>query len=85
MDTPFGRLSQEHRNNLIREIPNLSSQWVLLATDTELRREEGQVLLDEKRLGRFYRLAPQSDGTTSICEQTLEEVPVLLKATMEKK
>lgn len=84
MDTPFGRLSQEHRNNLIREIPGLSSQWVLLATDTELRREEGQALLNEKRLGRFYRLAPQPDGTTSIREQTLEEVPVLLKATMEK-
>jgi DNA sulfur modification protein DndD len=85
MDTPFGRLSQEHRNNLIREIPNLSSQWVLLATDTELRREEGQVLLDEKRLGKFYRLTPQSDGTTSICEYGMQDVPVLLKASMEKR
>ena len=85
MDTPFGRLSQEHRNNLIREIPKLSSQWVLLATDTELRREEGQELLSEKRLGRFYRLTAQPDGTTAICEHTLEEVPVLLKTRMEKK
>ena len=83
MDTPFGRLSQEHRNNLIREIPKLSSQWILLATDTELRREEGQALLSEKRLGKFYRLSAQPDGTTIINEQTLEEVPVLLKSTME--
>lgn len=79
MDTPFGRLSQDHRNNLIREIPNLSSQWVLLATDTELRREEGQALLKDKKLGRFYRLYPQSDGTTKITEQQLKDVPVILK------
>jgi DNA sulfur modification protein DndD len=45
MDTPFGRLSLEHRNNLIREIPKLSSQWILLATDTELRQEEAQEIL----------------------------------------
>lgn len=83
MDTPFGRLSQEHRNNLIREIPKLSSQWVLLATDTELRREEGQALLSEKRLGKFYRLSAQPDGTTTINEQSLKDVPVLLKTTME--
>lgn len=84
MDTPFGRLSQTHRNNLIREIPNLASQWVLLATDTELRREEGAVLLDENRLGRFYKLEAQEDGTTQICEQSLCDVPTLLKATMEE-
>lgn len=84
MDTPFGRLSLEHRNNLIREVPKLSSQWILLATDTELRREEAQSLLSEKRLGRFYRLAAQPDGTTVICEHTLDEVPVLLKASLEK-
>ena len=84
MDTPFGRLSTEHRNNLIRIIPDLSSQWVLLATDTELRREEGQILLGEKRLGRFYRLVSQKDGTTKIVEQKLEDVPVLLNATKEK-
>lgn len=83
MDTPFGRLSQEHRNNLIREIPKLSSQWILLATDTELRREEGQALLSEKQLGAFYRLSAQPDGTTAIVKQSLEEVPVLLKASME--
>jgi DNA sulfur modification protein DndD len=82
MDTPFGRLSQEHRNNLIREIPNLSSQWVLLATDTELRREEGEALLSEKRLGKFYRLYPQKDGTTKIEEQSLSNVPVILKTTL---
>lgn len=83
MDTPFGRLSQNHRNNLIREIPKLSSQWVLLATDTELRREEGAALLSEKRLGRFYRLSPNPDGTTSINEQSLQDVPVLLKSELE--
>jgi DNA sulfur modification protein DndD len=83
MDTPFGRLSQEHRNNLIREIPNLSSQWVLLATDTELRREEGQALLSGKQLGKFYRLTSQKDGTTSIDEQPLSQVPTILKAEME--
>lgn len=83
MDTPFGRLSQVHRNNLIKEIPDLASQWVLLATDTELRREEGEALLGEGRLGRFYRLEAQDDGTTEIREQRMEDVPVILKASVE--
>lgn len=56
MDTPFGRLSLEHRTNLIQNIPNMCAQWILLATDTELRREEAGDLQKTGRLGAFYRL-----------------------------
>lgn len=83
MDTPFGRLSREHRVNLIKKIPTLSSQWILLATDTELRREEGQALINGNCLSNFYKLVVQEDGTTTIKKQELENIPSLLKATME--
>ncbi len=35
MDTPFGRISGKNRDNLIENIPMLTSQWILLLTDTE--------------------------------------------------
>ena len=66
MDTPFGRLSLEHRRNLINCIPNLCAQWVLLATDTELRREEADDLKQTGRLGQFYRLTTLPDNETKI-------------------
>jgi len=66
MDTPFGRLSLEHRRNLINHIPQLCAQWILLATDTELRREEAQKIRETNSLGCFYRLVSTDDGSTKI-------------------
>jgi len=66
MDTPFGRLSLEHRLNLINQIPDLCSQWILLATDTELRREEAEELKQTGRLGAFYRLTTLAENETKI-------------------
>lgn len=69
MDTPFGRLSIEHRKNLIMEIPELCAQWILLATDTEVRRLEGQLLLSNNKWGKFYILKGTPDGTTVVEER----------------
>ena len=54
MDTPFGRLSYEHRQNLIKHVPEFSSQWVLLATDTEFRKQEARLLKLGNRWGKFF-------------------------------
>lgn len=56
MDTPFGRLSGKHRDHLIRILPSLTPQWVLLATDTELTRVEAQILKETGRWGKLYVL-----------------------------
>lgn len=68
MDTPFGRLSSEHRVNLLRKIPEIASQWILLATDTEFRREEARLLRSGGRWGRFYKLSADSEGNTTVEE-----------------
>lgn len=79
MDTPFGRLSYDHRVNLIRQLPSWATQWVLLATNTELSRDEGELLVAEGRLGRFYSLRAGEDGTTSIEERSIEDALPLLR------
>ena len=79
MDTPFGRLSYEHRRNLIEQLPGLASQWVLLATDTELTQDEGKLLLGTERLGKFYRLAPARDGTTAVDDRDMQDVLPILR------
>ena len=56
MDSPFNRLSGMNRDNLIEKIPNLTAQWILLVTDTELTPSEEKVFKSTNRLGKWYRI-----------------------------
>jgi DNA sulfur modification protein DndD len=66
MDTPFSRLSFEHRRNLICHIPEMCAQWILLATDTELSQREGELLLSGDKWGAFYLLKADTSGNTFV-------------------
>ena len=79
MDTPFGRLSYEHRKNLIKAVPSLASQWVLLATDTEFRRQEAALLKAGKRWGKFYVLRSDQEGNTMIDERDISQAQAFLR------
>ena len=72
MDTPFGRLSSEHRKNLILQLPNLCSQWVLLATDTEFGPQEANLLKQSDSWTKFYILDPTPEGNTIIRQQDVD-------------
>jgi DNA sulfur modification protein DndD len=54
MDTPFGKLSSEHRASITENLPRLTPQLVLFVTDEELRDEARKNL--EGRIGKEYRL-----------------------------
>lgn len=56
MDSPFNRLSGLNRDNLIENIPNLTSQWILLLTDTELTLSEEAMFKQTGRIGNWYRI-----------------------------
>lgn len=71
MDSPFNRLSGINRDQLIDHIPDLTSQWILLLTDTELTMSEERVIKENGRLGKWYRLN-QVDTFYS----EIEEVPL---------
>jgi len=79
MDTPFGRLSYEHRQNLINQVPTFASQWILLATDTEFRRQEAQLLKNSGKWGKFFILRSTNDGNTTIMEQDISSALVVLR------
>ena len=66
MDTPFGRLSREHRRNLLENVPAWCTQWVLLATDTEFGRFEAKILRNTKQWTKFYILRGAGAGSTKI-------------------
>ena len=72
MDTPFGRLSGEHRDNLINNIPNLTKQWILLATDTEFGKEEARQLKSTGKWGKVYTLEGEKPFVTNIKEKSVE-------------
>ncbi|RNC99552.1 AAA family ATPase [Lysinibacillus halotolerans] len=75
MDSPFNRLSGMNRDHLIENIPNLTSQWILLLTDTELTKSEERVFKNGNHLGKWYRIN-QIETYHSVIE------PVLLTETM---
>ena len=66
MDTPFGRLSNDHRKNVIDKVPNWCSQWIFLATDTEFTTNEFSSLQDTGKWGKFYYLQSREAGFTEI-------------------
>ncbi len=67
MDTPFGRLSSQHRNSITEHLPDLADQLVIFVTDEELR---GQARINlEGRIGAEYQLL--FDPNTS-CTEIME-------------
>ncbi|OQA22558.1 MAG: chromosome segregation protein [Chloroflexi bacterium ADurb.Bin360] len=66
MDTPFGRLSSQHRNSITQYLPNLADQLILFVTDEELR-DQARINL-ESHIGAEYRLEfnPQTSCTEII-------------------
>ncbi|WP_461205028.1 AAA family ATPase [Clostridium sp. DL1XJH146] len=73
MDTPFGRMSGTNRDNLIKNIPNLASQWILLLTDTEFSQSEEIMVKSTNKLGRWYRLEQKKVYHTDIVEVNLND------------
>lgn len=73
MDTPFGRISQQNRVNLIRNIPNLSLQWILLLTDTEFTDFEAEAFRTDGRVGKIYKLFQLDKGHSEIRQMNVSE------------
>lgn len=75
MDTPFGRLSPDHRYNLVRHIPTITPQWILLVTGSEFKEdEEAKYLQETGKWGKLYLLDASSEGVTNIVSITPEEL-----------
>lgn len=55
MDTPFGRLSSQHRNSITEHLPKLADQLVLFVTDEELHGQARENL--NPYIGAEYRLS----------------------------
>lgn len=55
MDTPFGRLDLNHRDNILRHLPTTTSQLVLLVHDGEIRRDTDLAPI-ASRIGASYEI-----------------------------
>lgn len=67
MDTPFGRLSSQHRENITQYLPDLTDQLVLFVTDEELR-DQARINLDP-RIGEEYRLNFNTQTSCTVIEE----------------
>ena len=67
MDTPFGRLSSDHREAITQRIPEITDQLVILVTDEELHSQARENLAP--RIGAEYQLKfDQDTGCTRIVD-----------------
>jgi DNA sulfur modification protein DndD len=55
MDTPFGRLDLLHRDNILKYLPTVTSQFVLLVHSGEIRPETDLAVV-KPRIGAVYRI-----------------------------
>src|SRR5699024_7130586 len=79
MDTPFGRLSPEHRYNLVSHIPTITPQWVLLVTGSEFKAdEEAKYLKQTGKWGKFYVLDAVTEGVTEIKEVSPKDLNTIV-------
>jgi DNA sulfur modification protein DndD len=65
MDTPLARLDTGHRDNLLRYLPTITSQLVLLVHGGEIR-DEGDLDAAKARLGATYRIVEVSETQSRI-------------------
>lgn len=65
MDTPFGRLDLKHRENILRYLPETTSQLVLLVHDGEVRKETDLAPV-AARIGKEYAIREVSTRQSKI-------------------
>ena len=62
MDSALGNISGENRDNIIKYISNITSQWILLLTDTEFTKIEEENLKKTNKIGCIYMLNQIKNG-----------------------
>lgn len=67
MDSPFGRLDEQHTNNVIQTLPQMAKQVVLLVYEAEVGKQSMRKLLG-KHLLKEYELEKVSARRTNIRE-----------------
>jgi DNA sulfur modification protein DndD len=67
MDSPFGRLDENHTDNVIECLPVMAEQVILLVYEAEVGRSRMRSLLSSHLL-REYELVKESSRRTRVCE-----------------
>ena len=70
MDTPFGRLDLNHRDNILSYLPSVTSQFVLLVHSGEIRKETDLEVIAE-RVGAVYEIREISSTQSCLEKATL--------------
>lgn len=74
MDTPFAKLDLTNRENLIRNMPFLTNQWILLLTNSEYTPYEQKIMNEIGYVGEVYQLIKEEDGKSSIKKLSINEI-----------
>ena len=70
MDTPFGRLDLDHRDNILSYLPSVTSQFVLLVHSGEIRKGTDLAVIAD-RIGAIYEIKEISSTQSRLERATL--------------
>lgn len=70
MDTPFGRLDLNHRDNILSYLPSVTSQFILLVHSGEIRKDTDLAVIAE-RVGAVYEIREVSSTQSRLERATL--------------
>ena len=70
MDTPFGRLDLDHRDNILSYLPSVTSQFVLLVHSGEIRKDTDLAVIAD-RIGAIYEIKEISSTQSRLERATL--------------
>lgn len=73
MDTPFGRLDIEHGERVLRYLPELAEQLVLLVTDREFKKGDEQFLNGKINSDNSVIFKNENEGSIILKTSTLRE------------
>ena len=65
MDTPFGRLDEKHRENILRYLPSVTSQFVMFVHSGEIKRKTDLAVIAD-RIGAVYDINEISESQSKL-------------------
>lgn len=71
MDTPFGRLDRDHRANILRYLPTMADQVVLLVHDGEVDRERDLAEI-RGQIDAEYRIEHPTSSSSSLVREEMQ-------------
>jgi len=84
LDFLSGSLTDEHRENLLQYLPQITSQCILLVNETEFNSCAGHQLINSGKWGNLFQMSTDKEGMTNIQQWPVDTYQRVLASGIEE-